>query len=525
ETAADAPGSATASASSGLPLDGVRVLELGHIIAGPFCSMLLADLGADVIKVEHPEGGDLIRGSSPVGNSSFNYVNRDKRSLTLDLKSDAALDAFFDLLDETDVVVENYAPGTAERLGIGYEQLRETHPGLVYCSIKGFNPGPYESYPALDPIAEALSGLMSVTGHEGMPPVRSGTSIADMAASFYGAIAVLGALYRRDRTGRGVEGDRAAVRVHRLDDGLLARVHRGLRRRAGADGRVTPQLGTLRRVRDGRRRVGVHRPLRRAPVDRALRGARPRPPRGRAVRHAPGPPGEPRRTHGPAPRRVRDAPRRRPRRRAARGRRPRRQGELDGRGRDRPAPAGDRLLHRGRDRRGSVAVGQRPAVPRRRQRLRPPRLDRPAEARRAHRGHPLVARLRRRRHRRASARGRGLSGRHGAGPPRRDLPRGRAAPRGVLHDGTESRGRARPRRPRRRLRTGRLPHRGRTDRRGLRRGRRGDETDGHRPRRPEGRRGRGRRRRRRHRRVRADQRATADRTAREGRGRVALARR
>ncbi|ELZ72576.1 CAIB/BAIF family protein [Haloferax volcanii DSM 14919] len=203
ETAADATGSATASASSGLPLDGVRVLELGHIIAGPFCSMLLADLGADVIKVEHPEGGDLIRGSSPVGNSSFNYVNRDKRSLTLDLKSDAALDAFFDLLDETDVVVENYAPGTAERLGIGYEQLRETHPGLVYCSIKGFNPGPYESYPALDPIAEALSGLMSVTGHEGMPPVRSGTSIADMAASFYGAIAVLGALYRRDRTGEG----------------------------------------------------------------------------------------------------------------------------------------------------------------------------------------------------------------------------------------------------------------------------------------------------------------------------------
>ncbi|KTG20238.1 CaiB/BaiF CoA transferase family protein, partial [Haloferax profundi] len=191
------------TATQHLPLDGVRVLELGHIIAGPFCSMILADLGADVIKVEHPNGGDLIRGSSPVGNSSFNYVNRDKRSITLNLKSDAALEAFFDLLEETDVLVENYAPGTAERLGIGYESLKQTYPGLVYCSIKGFNPGPYESYPALDPIAEALSGMMSVTGHEDMPPVRSGTSIADMAASFYGAIGVLGALYRRNQTGIG----------------------------------------------------------------------------------------------------------------------------------------------------------------------------------------------------------------------------------------------------------------------------------------------------------------------------------
>ncbi|WP_410767382.1 CaiB/BaiF CoA transferase family protein [Haloferax sp. DFSO60] len=196
----------TASAKSdSLPLDDVLVLELGHIIAGPFCSMLLADLGADVIKVEHPNGGDLIRGSSPVGNSSFNYVNRDKRSLTLNLKSDAALEVFFDLLEEADVLVENYAPGTAERLGIGYDDLKKLYPELIYCSIKGFNPGPYESYPALDPIAEALSGLMSVTGHEGMPPVRSGTSIADMAASFYGAIAVLGALFRRVHTGTGTK--------------------------------------------------------------------------------------------------------------------------------------------------------------------------------------------------------------------------------------------------------------------------------------------------------------------------------
>ncbi|WP_129116944.1 CaiB/BaiF CoA transferase family protein [Halegenticoccus tardaugens] len=186
-----------------LPLSGIAVVELGHIVAGPFCALLLADLGADVIKVEHPDGGDAIRESSPLGNSSFNYVNRNKRSVTLDLKSDAGAAVFGELLADADVLVENFAPGTAERLGIGYDDLREAHPSLVYCSIKGFNPGPYERYPALDPVAEALSGLMSVTGHPGQPPVRSGTSIADMAASFYGAIAVLGALRRRDATGEG----------------------------------------------------------------------------------------------------------------------------------------------------------------------------------------------------------------------------------------------------------------------------------------------------------------------------------
>lgn len=185
------------------PLEDVTVLELGHIIAGPFCSMLLADLGADVIKVEHPAGGDAIRDSSPVGASSFNYVNRDKQSVTLDLKADRGKEVFFDLVDEADVVVENFGPGTADRLGVGYEALEEYDPELVYCSIKGFNPGPYENYPALDPVAEAMSGLMSTTGHPGQPPVRCGTSLADMAASLYGAFTVVGALRQRDLTGEG----------------------------------------------------------------------------------------------------------------------------------------------------------------------------------------------------------------------------------------------------------------------------------------------------------------------------------
>jgi itaconate CoA-transferase len=189
--------------SGNQPLADVTVLELGHIVAGPFCSLLLADLGADVIKIEHPEGGDAVRDSSPLGNSSFNYVNRDKRSITLDLKTAEGLEVFDRLLAQSDVLIENFAPGTAERLGIGYEDLRSEHPDLVYCSIKGFSPGPYESYPALDPVAESLSGLMSVTGHPGQPPVRSGTSVADMAASFYGAFAVLGTLHQRERTGEG----------------------------------------------------------------------------------------------------------------------------------------------------------------------------------------------------------------------------------------------------------------------------------------------------------------------------------
>jgi len=187
----------------GMPLSDVTVLELGHIVAGPFCSMVLADLGAEVIKVEHPKSGDAVRDSSPAGNSSFNYVNRNKLGMTIDLKSAEGQGVFTDLVAEADVLVENFAAGTAERLGVGYEELLEHNEELVYCSIKGFNAGPYEEYPALDPIAEALSGVMSVTGETDQPPVRCGTSLADMTASLYGAISVLAALRQRDRSGKG----------------------------------------------------------------------------------------------------------------------------------------------------------------------------------------------------------------------------------------------------------------------------------------------------------------------------------
>lgn len=189
--------------ADGQPLSDVTVLELGHIIAGPFCSMLLADLGAEVIKVEHPERGDAVRDSSPIGNSSFNYVNRNKLSITVDLKSEEGNAVFRDLVGEADVLVENFASGTADRLGVGYDDLSRSNDSLVYCSIKGFNPGPYEKFPALDPVAEALSGVMSVTGHPGTPPARSGTSLSDMAASLYGALTIVAAIRQRDATGDG----------------------------------------------------------------------------------------------------------------------------------------------------------------------------------------------------------------------------------------------------------------------------------------------------------------------------------
>lgn len=186
------------------PLEGTTVLELGHIVAGPFCSLIFADLGADVIKVENrARGGDSVRNSSELGTSLFNAMNRNKRSITLNLKSAEGLAVFEQLVADADILVENFAPGVTQRLSVDYESLKEINSSLIYCSISGFGDGPYKDYPALDPVTEALSGLMSVTGLPGEQPVRVGTSISDMAASFFGAIGVLSALRTRDQTGDG----------------------------------------------------------------------------------------------------------------------------------------------------------------------------------------------------------------------------------------------------------------------------------------------------------------------------------
>lgn len=190
-----------------LPLSDLRVVELGNIVAGPFAGSMLADLGADVVKVERPETGDIIRTQGETGEAMFAALNRNKRSITLDLKSEAGLAACYELTDAADVFVENLGSGAADRLGIGAADLRERNPGLVYLAIKGFAAGPYGDRAGMDVVAEAMSGLMSVTGEPGRKPVRVGTSIADMGAALYGVLGVLVALREREQTGEGQRVD------------------------------------------------------------------------------------------------------------------------------------------------------------------------------------------------------------------------------------------------------------------------------------------------------------------------------
>ena len=186
-----------------LPLDGVRVLELGHIIAGPSAGLLLADLGADVIKVERPGEGDQSRGM-PAGNgANFHFLNRNKRSIAIDLKgSTAGRDLFVRLVKGSDIVIDNFAYGAVEGLGLGYDVLAKENPALIYLALKGFLPGPYEARPFLDELAQMSAGLAFMTGPRGQP-MRAGASIVDVGAAAYGVIAVLAALQQRARTGLG----------------------------------------------------------------------------------------------------------------------------------------------------------------------------------------------------------------------------------------------------------------------------------------------------------------------------------
>jgi crotonobetainyl-CoA:carnitine CoA-transferase CaiB-like acyl-CoA transferase len=188
-------------------LDGIRVLELTNFMAGPFCGMLLADLGADVIKVENPKGGDFTRSAAPFldGESAgFLAVNRNKRSIAIDLKADRGRGLFLDLVRRSDVVIENLRPGTLDDLGIGYATLNEANPRIILSSASGFGQtGPYKDRAALDLIVQGMSGLMSITGEEGRPPVKVGVPISDLSAAIFGAYAILAALRVRDREGVG----------------------------------------------------------------------------------------------------------------------------------------------------------------------------------------------------------------------------------------------------------------------------------------------------------------------------------
>jgi crotonobetainyl-CoA:carnitine CoA-transferase CaiB-like acyl-CoA transferase len=192
-----------------LPLEGVRILDLSRVLAGPYATMVLGDLGADVIKVEHPERGDDTRHWGPpfTGGESayFLSVNRNKRSISADLKEPEDLEKIKQLAAGADVVIENMKRGALEKFGLGYEELREANPGLVYCSITGFGPGKDEQRPGYDFLVQARAGIMGITGFpepEGQP-TKVGVAIADIVCGLYAATAILAALRRRDATGEG----------------------------------------------------------------------------------------------------------------------------------------------------------------------------------------------------------------------------------------------------------------------------------------------------------------------------------
>jgi len=189
------------------PLEGIRVLDLTWVLAGPFASMILCDLGADVIKVERPPYGDAARTTGPIVNGESCYffsINRGKKSVCLDLKSERGKELFLRLVDLSDVVMENFTPGTMDKLGLGYDVVHKRNPRLIYAATSGFGQtGPDRLRPALDIVVQGMGGVMSITGEPDGPPVRPGLSLGDIAAGLYTAIGVLAALQERERSGHG----------------------------------------------------------------------------------------------------------------------------------------------------------------------------------------------------------------------------------------------------------------------------------------------------------------------------------
>ncbi|MCI2061790.1 MAG: CoA transferase [Eubacteriaceae bacterium] len=196
-------------------LDGVRVLDLSRVLAGPYCCMMLADMGAEVIKIELPGRGDDSRTNMPLVNGESAYfmnLNRNKQSLTLNLKSEKGKEIFRGLVKQSDIVVENYRPGVMEKLGLGYDELKKINPGIIYGSVSGFgHTGPYSKRAGYDIIGQAMSGLMSTTGWPGGEPTRTGTAIGDVMGGISCCTGILAALYNKAKTGEGEKVDVALV--------------------------------------------------------------------------------------------------------------------------------------------------------------------------------------------------------------------------------------------------------------------------------------------------------------------------
>jgi crotonobetainyl-CoA:carnitine CoA-transferase CaiB-like acyl-CoA transferase len=194
-----------------LPLDGIRVLDLSRFLAGPFCTTILGDLGADIIKVEGLPHGDLYRAAPPYHNGesvSFLSINRNKRSIAIDLRKAGAIELISEMADAVDVLVENFRPGTMEQMGLSYETLRSRNPRLIYAGITGFGrTGPYGQLTGVDQIAQGMSGFMSITGQSETGPTRVGVPIGDLTAGMWTAIGVQAAIIARHRTGKGQRVD------------------------------------------------------------------------------------------------------------------------------------------------------------------------------------------------------------------------------------------------------------------------------------------------------------------------------
>lgn len=197
------------------PLSDITVVDLTRVLAGPYATMVLGDLGAEIIKVERPGSGDDARGFGPfVGDRSvyFESLNRGKRSMALDLADPADRTRFEELMDRADVLVENFRPGAMQRMGYGWEELHDRWPRLVYAAVSGFgHAGPYSERPAYDIVVQAMGGLMSLTGHPGGLPTRVGTSVGDITAGLFAVAGILAALHERTRTGKGQKVDIAML--------------------------------------------------------------------------------------------------------------------------------------------------------------------------------------------------------------------------------------------------------------------------------------------------------------------------
>ena len=203
-------------------LDGIKVLDLTQVYSGPFCTLLLRDLGAEIIKVERPQSGDLIRHDNPhteaMEGGPFIILNRGKKSLTLDLKTAKGREICRDLAKKVDVLVENFSPGTMEKLGLGGQELRKLNPHLIYASISAYGQtGPRRDYPGFDPVAQAMGGMTSVTGFPDQP-VSCGVSIGDFSSGLFMALAVVSALFHRLRTGQGASDRYLDARLHLAPD-------------------------------------------------------------------------------------------------------------------------------------------------------------------------------------------------------------------------------------------------------------------------------------------------------------------